>query len=353
MGHDETTVLVGGGATGAGVACDLAMRGVDVTLVDRGGLSLSTPPVGRRGPAPGRRRPGRDDAYAREFGARAPTDADVVDGEPPDSTASTEAAATASTAPADPAAGRPGPDRSRWAGPPVRTMASPPLALDIDGTLTDATGRIDPRAFDPLAAWDAPVVLATGKSFPYPVALAHFIGVPERVIAENGGVVLIDGEVRLQGDPERARAAFEAFVDRGGDPGFTLSGTTNRWRETELAVSLETADEDLLRAVADEFDLEVFDTGYAYHLKTPGVEKGAGLEVVADALGYDPGEFVAVGDSENDASTFAVAGRSFAVANADATATAAADVVLDDGYLDGTLAAIERVRDGTSDSSHG
>ena len=39
----ETTVLVvGGGATGAGIARDLALRGVDVTLVDRGGLASGT-----------------------------------------------------------------------------------------------------------------------------------------------------------------------------------------------------------------------------------------------------------------------------------------------------------------------
>jgi glycerol-3-phosphate dehydrogenase len=39
----ETTVLVvGGGATGVGVARDLAMRGVDVTLVERGGLGGGT-----------------------------------------------------------------------------------------------------------------------------------------------------------------------------------------------------------------------------------------------------------------------------------------------------------------------
>jgi len=35
-------VVVGGGATGVGVARDLAMRGVDVTLVDRGGLGGGT-----------------------------------------------------------------------------------------------------------------------------------------------------------------------------------------------------------------------------------------------------------------------------------------------------------------------
>ncbi len=37
-----TVLVVGGGATGTGVARDLALRGVDVTLVDRGGLSGGT-----------------------------------------------------------------------------------------------------------------------------------------------------------------------------------------------------------------------------------------------------------------------------------------------------------------------
>jgi phosphoglycolate phosphatase (TIGR01487 family) len=221
----------------------------------------------------------------------------------------------------------------------------PPLVLDIDGTLTTAEGSVDPRAFEVLPGWGAPVVLATGKAFPYPVALCGFLGVPETVVAENGGVVLADGEVTVTaaGDPDRARAAYREFRDRGGDPGWSLSDTVNRWRETEVAVRLD-ADEALLRAVAGEFDLEVVDTGYAYHLKTPGVEKGAGLAAAARTLGYDPADFVAVGDSENDASTFRVAGRSFAVANADDTARAAADEVLDRGYMDGTLDALARVR---------
>ena len=39
---DPTVLVVGGGATGAGVARDLALRGVDVTLVDRNGLASGT-----------------------------------------------------------------------------------------------------------------------------------------------------------------------------------------------------------------------------------------------------------------------------------------------------------------------
>jgi hypothetical protein len=223
-----------------------------------------------------------------------------------------------------------------------RTTVTPPLALDIDGTLTTLDGGIDPRVFDVLPAWNAPVVLATGKAFPYPVALCHFVGIPETVVAENGGVVCVGDTVRFTGDRDRAERVVAAFEDRGGDLGWNDADLANRWRETEL-IARPTADEGLLRDVAAEFDMEVVDTGYAYHVKTPGVEKGDGLAAVADELGRSPGEFVAVGDSENDASTFAVAGRSFAVANADATAKRAADVVLDEGYMDGTLVALERV----------
>ena len=42
MSDDSTVLVIGGGATGTGLARDLAMRGVDVTLVDRGGLGSGT-----------------------------------------------------------------------------------------------------------------------------------------------------------------------------------------------------------------------------------------------------------------------------------------------------------------------
>lgn len=220
---------------------------------------------------------------------------------------------------------------------------SPPLALDIDGTLTMADQRIDPRVFEVLPAWDAPIVLATGKSFPYPVGLCQFLGIPERVVAENGGVVCADGEIVFQGDRNRAEQAAEAFREQGGSFGWDAANTTNRWRETELAAHLS-ADEELLRSVAAEFGLEVVDTGYAYHLKTPGVEKGEGLKAVAEILGIDPESFVAIGDSENDVSLFETAGDSYAVGNADAKAKAAAETVLEESYFDGTQSVLAAVR---------
>ena len=225
----------------------------------------------------------------------------------------------------------------------------PPLVLDIDGTLTDENRRIDPRVFERLRAWDAPVVFATGKALPYPIALCEFLGLPVVVIAENGGVVCLDTakceELVVAGDREGARAVADDYRTAGYDLGWGEVDLVNRWRETELAVSRESPLSPL-REIATTHGLDVVDTGFAYHVKSPEVDKGQGLEIVAERLGRTPEEFVAVGDSENDAETFAVAGRSFAVANADATAKARADHVTDAAYFDGVLEALRLVRPG-------
>ncbi|THE65182.1 HAD-IIB family hydrolase [Salinadaptatus halalkaliphilus] len=222
--------------------------------------------------------------------------------------------------------------------------ADPPLVLDIDGTLTrpDAWG-IDPRIFDPIRAWEAPVVIATGKAFPYPVALCHFAGIPELVVAENGGVVYTGDDVYYTADRAAAQAVAEAYREAGYSLGWGEEDTVNRWRETEIAVDLEQPIEPL-REIAADHGLEVVDTGYAYHVKDTTPNKGDALETIAEHVGFDPADCVAVGDSVNDVSTFETVGRSFAVANADTSAKNAADEVLADAHADGTLAALERVR---------
>lgn len=220
---------------------------------------------------------------------------------------------------------------------------APPLVLDIDGTMTRPDDSIDPRFFDVLPTWDAPVVLATGKSFPYPVSLCHFLRIPYNVIAENGGIVLCGEEITRNGDGEAARQVAREYEQRGYDLGWGPTDLTNQWRETEVAVA---RDQPLgpLEELAAEHGLEVVDTGFAYHVKSPGLEKGVGLKSVAQLLDRDPDEFVAIGDSENDVSTFGVAGKSYAVANADAKAKQAADVVLDESYSAATLMVLDDLR---------
>ena len=218
---------------------------------------------------------------------------------------------------------------------------APPLAVDIDGTLTDERRVVDPRAMAVVQDWPAPVVIATGKAFPYPVALCEFFGLEQTVIAENGGVVLAgrDGPISLEGDPEAVTAAVEGLADRGYGLGWGQADLVNRWRETEVAVSLDLPDA-VVRAVADAAGLAVYDTGFAYHLTSPAVSKGAGLATMADALGLSTRDFVAVGDSENDAPMFRVVGRAVAVANADDAAKRDAAHVTAGRYADGFLEAV-------------
>ncbi|EMA35322.1 HAD-IIB family hydrolase [Halobiforma nitratireducens] len=224
--------------------------------------------------------------------------------------------------------------------------SDPPLVLDIDGTLTRPDGwGIDPRVFDPLRKWDAPVVVATGKAFPYPVSLCHFVGIPELVVAENGGVVYTGDDVFFTADREAAQAVAEEYRAAGYDLGWGDEDTVNRWRETEIAVSLDQPVEPL-REIAADYGLEVIDTGYAFHVKDAEPNKGDGIERIAAHVGFDLADAVAVGDSINDVSTFERVGRSFAVANADEAATTAADELLEDAHADGTLAVLERVRRG-------
>ncbi|WP_336363367.1 phosphoglycolate phosphatase [Halalkalicoccus salilacus] len=222
---------------------------------------------------------------------------------------------------------------------------TPPIVVDIDGTITrgDGSSSIDPRAFERLREWPEPVVVATGKAFPYPVALCQFVGIPALVIAENGGIVLVDDEVQITGDARAALAVGEAYREAGYDLGWGETDLVNRWRETEVAVD-RASPLAPLEALAEERGLEVVDTGYAYHVKDPAITKGEGLKAICDVLDRDPEEFAAIGDSENDVSTFSVVGRSFAVANADELARTTADEITQRSYSEGAFEALSALR---------
>jgi len=223
--------------------------------------------------------------------------------------------------------------------------SAPPLVVDIDGTLTDDRRALDPRVIPVLRAWPDDVVVATGKSMPYPVALCEFLAIEPNLIAENGGVVLVGraGTLEIVGDRMAADAMVADFEAAGYDLGWGAADLVNRWRETEVAVAKDAVSRPVLAEFAGEHGLAVVDTGYAYHVKSPAVDKGTGLAVVAEGLGRDLEAFLAVGDSENDAPMFELVGRSVAVANADDVARAAADHVTEAAFADGFFEAIRWV----------
>jgi phosphoglycolate phosphatase (TIGR01487 family) len=219
--------------------------------------------------------------------------------------------------------------------------STPPLVVDIDGTITDDDRVVDPRVLPVLRAWPEPVVIATGKALPFPTALCDFAGLPTRVIAENGGLAAVadTDELHYLGDREAAQAVVDEYVAAGYDTGWPATAFVNYWRETEVAVAHEQPLAPL-EAIAADHGLEVVDTGYAYHVKDPGMSKGRALETAAADMDRELSSFLAVGDSPNDVSTFEVVGDAVAVANADPPAMEAADRVTEASFADGFFEAI-------------
>jgi hypothetical protein len=86
----------------------------------------------------------------------------------------------------------------------------------------------------------------------------------------------------------------------------------------------------------------VLDTGFAIHLQTPGVSKGAALTALAREMGISPSDMMAVGDSENDIEMLEAAGIGVAVRNAPAAVQAAADRVTEESYGDGFVEAVKK-----------
>ena len=63
-------------------------------------------------------------------------------------------------------------------------------------------------------------------------------------------------------------------------------------------------------------NLKLLDSGFAYHLVDKNIDKGKGLKVAAQLMGFKLEEVAVVGDSETDLEMFKVAGLRFALANA-------------------------------------
>ena len=85
------------------------------------------------------------------------------------------------------------------------------VAVDIDGTLTDANKLLHLGAVEALRALEAagiPVIICTGNTRPIAYGLWRFIGLSGPLVCENGGVLWYpSGEVVLRADGREAEDA--------------------------------------------------------------------------------------------------------------------------------------------------
>lgn len=217
------------------------------------------------------------------------------------------------------------------------------VVIDIDGTLTDEQRRLDLRAAAAIRELTVPVILASGNVLGFLKCAAKLIGTSDIMIAENGGVVSMgfDGPVHVSGDKARCQEVLEILGEY-----FDLEELDGLERRSELALR-RNFDIDAARQVLVDGNtrgIELVDTGFAIHIKTVDVNKGTALVSVAEMMGLNIGDFVAIGDSANDIEMIRAAGLGVSVGNGHPALKEVADLVTTGQYGAGVVEALKDSR---------
>jgi len=204
------------------------------------------------------------------------------------------------------------------------------VVTDVDGTLTDADRRLDPRAIAVVRRLErrgTPVVLATGNVLPIALALHRSLGLSGPIVAENGGVTYHQD----RGTPVVERLADRALALRAwrrvraaGLPARRLF--TDRWRESEVALE-PTVPVARLRAAVAPLPVRVESTGFAVHLIARTAGKLPALERLLGPRGLSVRDCVVLGDGDNDAAMLRRAGFGVSFPSGSPRARAAAQYV--------------------------
>jgi HAD superfamily hydrolase (TIGR01484 family) len=214
------------------------------------------------------------------------------------------------------------------------------LAADFDGTLAHH-GAVEPgtlQALEQLKSTGRRLVLVTGREVSDLRRVFPELHLFDRVVAENGGVILDPATGREDAiAPAPPAALVQKLMERQVEPisvGRTIVAT---WHPHETAV---------LSAI-EELGLElhiIFNKG-AVMILPAGVTKATGLKVALEELDLSALNVVAVGDAENDHAFLKACGCSAAVANALPSVKEACDIVLSSDHGAGVAELISRIMD--------
>ncbi len=243
------------------------------------------------------------------------------------------------------------------------------VALDIDGTIVLSPATLPSermtKAIHRLHAGGVAVVLASGRMFPGTALVARHLSITSPLICLQGATVhALSGDLLHEFALPRAHAlAVSEFARENGY--LHAWATPTRYAVTRdnpasrdfcrLSIVEAEYDPSPERLARDPSCVDVISTrelaptvhrhlaqvhaGAMHFIDFPEVtvavatdaNKGHALSLICDDLGIDRHSVLAVGDSVNDASMLAWAGRGLALAHADRYALDAADDVLPDG----------------------
>jgi phosphoglycolate phosphatase (TIGR01487 family) len=220
------------------------------------------------------------------------------------------------------------------------------FAIDIDGTITDNKGgRVD---LDALAALrylvklGHKVIYVTGRSSIEAYVLSVFGGTTRIAVGENGGIITSGpNEHKLIGNKQDCVTAFEFLKTKIPDavekPVFP--------RLTEVVLE-RNFDVDLGKKIFAEnnFDVQLTDSQYAYHINSKGVDKANGLLEIMKMFSANKEDIVAIGDSHTDVPMFKLAGLSVALGNSPEDVKSQATLSVEGHAGDGIIEALETIQ---------
>ncbi|QLH03070.1 phosphoglycolate phosphatase [Nitrosopumilus cobalaminigenes] len=219
------------------------------------------------------------------------------------------------------------------------------FAVDIDGTITEnGGGRIHLDALDALRRltnMGHNVIYVTGRSSVEGFLLSVFGGTTKIAVGENGGCITLESDDHiLLGNLEECKKAFDVIKNN-------IDNVKEKRvfpRMTEVVLE-RTFDLDLARKLLAEknINVELSDSQYAYHINSPGIDKGTGFTKIMEKLSISAEDVIAIGDSATDIPLFKVAKVSIALGNASDQVKSEATMVVSAKAGDGVLEALDKL----------
>ena len=224
-------------------------------------------------------------------------------------------------------------------------MMKKTFAVDIDGTITEnGGGRIHLDALSALRHLTRAghnVIFVTGRSSVEGFLLSVFGGTTKIAVGENGGCITLDtNEHILLGNLEECKIAFDIMKDNIENvvekPVFP--------RLTEIVLE-RTFDLDFGRKLLAKHNVhaELSDSQYAYHINSPGIDKGVGFMEIMKKYSILQDDVIAFGDSATDIPLFKMAKTSVALGNASEIVKSSATMTVSAPAGDGVLEALDKL----------
>lgn len=219
------------------------------------------------------------------------------------------------------------------------------FAVDIDGTITEnGGGRIHLEALESLRRlvnMGHDVIFVTGRSSVEGFLLSVFGGTTKVAVGENGGCITLDSNDHiLLGNIEECKNALDILKNN-------IENVEEKYvfpRMTEVVLQ-RTFDLDQARKILSEnkIDVELSDSQYAYHINSPGIDKGTGFTEIMKRFSILKENVIAIGDSATDVPLFKVAKTSIALGNASDDVKSEATMTVSAHAGDGVLEALDKL----------